>query len=65
MDAPGPQYDLFERLEEEATPAPKRPPEPTACYWDHCPNCGARLHNVRCRYRCPRCHYFMSCSDFD
>jgi hypothetical protein len=34
-------------------------------YWDFCPNCGSRLHNRGCKYRCPRCHYFMSCSDFD
>lgn len=34
-------------------------------YWDYCPNCGSRLHNRGCKYRCPKCHYFMSCSDFD
>jgi hypothetical protein len=33
--------------------------------WDHCPNCGERLQNHRCRYRCPRCFYFQSGSDFD
>ncbi len=37
--------------------------------WDHCPNCGARLHNAGCKYRCPGCFYFMSfyfmsCLDF-
>lgn len=60
-------------------PEPYAPPEPlaapasqassgtdsTACYWDHCPNCGSPLHNAGCTYRCPRCHYFMSCSDYD
>jgi hypothetical protein len=33
--------------------------------WDLCPNCGAELINERCKRRCTRCHYFMSCSDFD
>ena len=33
--------------------------------WDYCPNCGHHLENRGCKYRCPRCHYFMSCSDFD
>lgn len=47
-----------ERAEAEA-------PEPEGDPWDFCPNCGARLHNERCKRRCSRCHYFMSCSDFD
>lgn len=29
-----------------------------------CPNCGARLRERRCKLLCPRCHYYMSCSDY-
>jgi hypothetical protein len=29
-----------------------------------CPNCGARLEESRCKLLCPRCHYYMSCSDY-
>jgi hypothetical protein len=29
-----------------------------------CPNCGARLQQSRCKLLCPRCHYYMSCSDY-
>ncbi len=65
------QYDLF-----DAPPLPATTPSgikraaeheapPLACYWDFCPNCGSQLHNQGCKYRCPKCHYFMSCSDFD
>jgi NADH pyrophosphatase NudC (nudix superfamily) len=34
-------------------------------YWRWCPRCGHELHNEKCKLRCPRCNYFMSCSDFD
>jgi hypothetical protein len=30
-----------------------------------CLQCGHELINEKCKLRCPRCHYFMSCSDFD
>jgi Druantia protein DruA len=34
-------------------------------YWRWCPRCGHELHNEKCKLRCPRCHCFLSCSDFD
>ncbi len=65
------QYDLFDRTEtgekpESDTSTDRQTNNSSAgCYWDFCPNCSARLHNAGCKYRCARCHYFMSCSDFD
>ena len=38
---------------------------PPGEYWRWCPRCSSELHNEKCKLRCPRCHYFMSCSDFD
>ena len=29
-----------------------------------CPNCSAELREVRCKLSCPRCGFFLSCSDF-
>jgi len=52
----------------------KKPGETDACpasgdvageHWKYCPQCGHELVNEKCKLRCPRCHYFMSCSDFD
>jgi uncharacterized C2H2 Zn-finger protein len=43
-------------------PAPR---EVEGEYWRWCPRCGHELHNEKCKLRCPRCHYFLSCSDFD
>ena len=34
-------------------------------YWRWCPRCSHELHNEKCKFKCPRCGYFMSCSDFD
>ena len=47
---------------EEACPLER--PE-TGEHWRWCPRCSHELHNEKCKLRCPRCHYFMSCSDFD
>ncbi len=34
-------------------------------YWRWCPRCSHELENRKCKLICTRCHYFMSCSDFD
>ena len=41
------------------------PEENSGEHWRFCPQCGHELINEKCKLRCPRCHYFMSCSDFD
>jgi rubrerythrin len=52
----------------ETGPLPERTTdrsESAGEYWRWCPRCGHELHNEKCKLRCPHCHYFMSCSDFD
>jgi Zn finger protein HypA/HybF involved in hydrogenase expression len=49
----------------EACPLSEPVAESAGEYWRWCPRCGHELHNEKCKLRCPRCHYFMSCSDFD
>ena len=34
-------------------------------HWRYCRQCGHELINEKCKLRCPRGHYFRSCSDFD
>jgi len=41
------------------------PSENSSEHWRFCLRCGHELINEKCKLRCPRCHYFMSCSDFD
>jgi hypothetical protein len=51
-------------MSEEARPfdrdaaAPELPVE-------FCPVCSAKLQSRHCKMLCPRCGYFMSCSEFE
>ena len=54
---------------EEQDEMRNRPPEPTADrtgvqVMRICPNCSAELQEVRCKLSCPRCGFFLSCSDY-
>lgn len=42
-------------------------PEEKENWWEHCPICGSKLINQRCKLVCSddRCYYFQSCSEFD
>ena len=49
----------------ETVTCPASSPEVSGEHWRFCLQCGHELINEKCKLRCPRCHYFMSCSDFD
>lgn len=52
-------------LDEDTEESCKLSDAPTGEYWRWCPRCTHELHERKCKLICPRCHYFMSCSDFD
>ncbi len=31
---------------------------------EYCPTCSAKLVGRSCKLQCPRCGYFLSCSDY-
>ena len=43
-----------------ASPASDNPGLPI----EYCPNCSAKLFGHSCKLKCPRCGYFLSCSDY-
>jgi ribosomal protein S27AE len=61
MSEPAPQPDS---TGDSSCPAP---PDKNISgeHWRFCPQCGHEMINEKCKLRCSRCHYFMSCSDFD
>jgi hypothetical protein len=61
-----------QKKNDAACALPESAPEPEGAsglvegeYWRWCPHCGHELHHEKCKLPCPRCHFFMSCSDFD
>jgi hypothetical protein len=50
---------------QENPSCPISSPDGVGEHWRYCLQCGHELINEKCKLRCPRCHYFMSCSDFD
>jgi hypothetical protein len=69
LDEPG-KFVKQRRKGKSLVPANDACPAPTSKnisgeHWRWCPQCGHELINEKCKLRCPRCHYFMSCSDFD
>jgi hypothetical protein len=52
----------------EDSPKPAVPVEPPTAPEFHnqfCPVCSSRLISQKCKMICPRCGYFMSCSEFE
>lgn len=55
---------MEETKEADDSEAAARPPVDAELLVRTCPNCSARLEESRCKLLCPRCHYYMSCSDY-
>jgi hypothetical protein len=58
-----PDLNSYGKTDQDSCPASS--PNISGEHWRYCLQCGHELINEKCKLRCPRCHYFMSCSDFD
>ncbi len=54
-----------DEVDSNGCPVPSTRRDISGEHWRFCLQCGHELINEKCKLRCPRCHYFMSCSDFD
>ena len=43
---------------------PARAPAAPDLAIEFCPNCSMKLVGHSCKMKCPRCGYFLSCSDY-
>lgn len=47
-----------------ASAAGREPADAEAAVLSYCPVCSLRLESRHCKLLCPRCGYYLSCSDY-
>ena len=58
-----PKMDLANKRPPSKTAEPTQAlPPPDASRF--CPNCSTQLVDHRCKLKCPKCGFYLSCSDF-
>lgn len=54
-----------ERIKSKDTPEFQKGPPREEFPNQFCPACSSRLQSRHCKMVCPRCGYYMSCSEFE
>lgn len=57
---PGQPSSTHDAAAPEKSVARMSSPDPSS----FCPNCSTQLVDHRCKMKCPKCGYYLSCSDF-